>query len=93
MRNDSGGFGGYIWAGLTGILATLTPQDIMFGLGALVTAVLGLLTYLSNDQRNKRIAAAEEARVELLRIYFNNHAEDPPARSRETLDAIQEIDS
>lgn len=93
MRNDSGGFGGYIWAGLTGILATLTPQDIMFGLGALVTAILGLLTYLSNDRRNQRIAAAEEARVELLRTYVNAHSHDLPARSRETLDAIQEIDS
>lgn len=93
MRQDGGGVGGYVWAGLTGILATLTPQDIMFGLGALVTAILGLLTYISNDRRNRRIAAAEEARVELLKTYVNRHAEDPPARSREVLDAIQEIES
>lgn len=93
MRQDGGGFGGYVWAALTGVLATLTPQDIMFGLGALVTAILGLLTYISNDKRNRRIAAAEEARVELLKTYVNRHAEDNPARSRETLDAIQEIES
>lgn len=93
MRQDGGGFGGYVWAGLTAILSSLTPQDVMFGLGALVTAVLGLLTYISNDRRNRRIAAAEEARVELIKNYFNRHAEDTPARSRETLDAIQEIES
>jgi hypothetical protein len=94
MRNEGGGIGGYVWAVLTGLMASLTPQDIMFGLGALVTAILGLLTYLSNDRRNKRIAAAEEARNEILKRYFANHdSENLPARDRETLDVIQEIDA
>lgn len=94
MRQDGGGMGGYVWAGLTGLLASLTPQDIMFGLGALVTAVLGLLTYLSNDRRNKRIAEAAEKRNEILRQYMNKHEGDAPQQlTQKDLDAIQEIDA
>lgn len=94
MRQDGGGMGGYVWAGLTGILATLTPQDIMFGLGALVTALLGLLTYISNDRRNKRIAEAAEERNKILRLYVTKHEGDPPQRlTQQDLDAIQEIDT
>lgn len=92
MRNDGGGFGGYVWSGLTGILTVLTPQDVIFALGAVVTAILGILTYLSNDRRNKRIAAAEEARNEILKRYLP-HGDGPDAQlSSADIRAIQEID-
>lgn len=92
MRNDGGSILTYILAGLTGLLTSLTPQDIMFGLGALVTAILGLLTYLSNNRRNQRIAAAAEARNEILKRYVVTRRIDG-GLSAEALDAMQEIDT
>ena len=93
MRNEAGGMWGYVWAGLTGLFATLTPQDIMFGLGALVTAILGLLTYISNDRRNKRIAAAAEARNEILKRYVADRDGIPPTLDRAEVERLQEFDA
>lgn len=93
MRDNGGGIGGYVWAGLTGIFASLTPQDIMFGLGALITALLGLLTYISNDRRNKRIAAAAEARNAILQRYIDTRKGDTGGIDAEALDQIQELDA
>lgn len=92
MRNDGGGVGGYVFSALTLMFSMLTPQDIIIGFGALGSLFLGILTYISNDRRNKRIAAAEEQRNEIIRRYFAKHEGDPPARDRETLDAIQDAD-
>lgn len=95
MRQDSGGLWGYVWMVLTGFFTGLTPQDVMFGLGALITAVLGLLTYISNDRRNKRIAAAAEARNDILKRYVANREGLPvsPAATAAELDALQEFDA
>ncbi len=72
MKQDGGGLLGYLWAGLTGIFTALSVQDISIMLGALVTAALGVMTYISNDRRNRRIAAAEEARNVILSKYYDS---------------------
>lgn len=93
MRNDGGGFGGYVWGALTGFFTALSAQDVMFGLGALVTALLGLLTYISNDRRNKRIAAAAEARNVILQRYIDTRQGDKGEIDAQALDTIQELDA
>lgn len=95
MRDGSGqGWAGYIWSGVTAfftwVFAWLTPQDLIFAIGAVISAMFAYLTYKSNNKRNERLAAAAEARNELLKTKLSArrsiNPENVPDDMRELVD-------
>ncbi|AYC20055.1 hypothetical protein DZA65_03180 [Dickeya dianthicola] len=65
MNSNNGGWS-YFWGWVTGLLSTLSFQDIIFAAGALFTAVITVLTYLSNARKNQALAAAEIERNRII---------------------------
>ncbi|TYL43902.1 hypothetical protein [Dickeya sp. ws52] len=66
MNSNNGGFWSYFWGWMTGLLSTLSFQDVIFAAGALFTAVITVLTYLSNARKNAALAAAEIERNRII---------------------------
>ncbi|MBA5203097.1 hypothetical protein H2Y57_05270 [Pectobacterium aroidearum] len=66
MMMASNSPGSYFWSWLTGILTALSAQDIMFGIGAIFTAVFTVLTYLSNSRKNAALATEARRQTEIL---------------------------
>lgn len=98
--HDQSSWSGYLWATLTGFFTAMSAQDIIFAMGALVTAVIGIATYFSNRQKNKAIIEAERAReraeterTKMLADYLASRSEkagkEPPQELRETIKLIE----
>jgi len=73
---NNGGWS-YFWSWVTGALATLSLQDIVFAGGAAVTAIFTYLTYRSNDRRNKASIAAEQEKTRLYRELIESQKGKP----------------
>ncbi|WP_052038253.1 hypothetical protein [Pectobacterium odoriferum] len=56
----------YFWSWATGALTALSLQDMIFALGAIFTAIFTVYTYLSNDRKNKALAAEARRQTEIL---------------------------
>ncbi|TIM24858.1 MAG: hypothetical protein E5Y74_00235 [Mesorhizobium sp.] len=100
MTEHSGSWWGYLWATATGAFTLLTPQDFMFAIGGIITAILGILTYVSNSRKNKQIVLAQKAaadaereRVLLLAQYLQSRKDgqipDTPKEIIETIALIE----
>ncbi len=74
QMNDKGS---YFWGWLTGVLAALSLQDIIFAAGAMFTAIFTVCTYLSNDKKNKAIAEANRRQTEILARLVDNQQITP----------------
>lgn len=62
----------YFWGWMTGILSTLSFQDIIFAVGALFTAIITVLTYVSNARKNQALAAAERERNQIIKNWVES---------------------
>ncbi|EIH9537410.1 hypothetical protein [Escherichia coli] len=68
--NTQNGFWSYFWSAITGFFAMLTLQDVLFALGAIVTALFTWLTYRSNNKRNLAVIAEERKRTDILKTAY-----------------------
>lgn len=100
MTEHSGGWWGYLWATATGAFTLLTPQDFMFAIGGIITAILGIMTYRSNSRKNNQIVIAQQAaaeaereRVRLLAQYLQSRKDGQvPETPKEILETIALIE-
>lgn len=75
--NTNNGFWSYFWSAITGFFAMLTLQDVLFALGAVVTALFTWLTYCSNNRRNLAVIEEERKRTDILKaIYMRDGVKD-----------------
>lgn len=75
QMNDKGS---YFWSWLTGVLAALSLQDIIFAAGAVFTAIFTVYTYLSNDRKNKALASEARRQTDILeQMADGKHNVDP----------------
>ncbi|WP_050568405.1 hypothetical protein [Dickeya chrysanthemi] len=81
MNYNNTSFWSYFWGWMTGILSTLSFQDIIFAVGALFTAIITVLTYVSNARKNQALAAAERERNQIIKnwVESQNGKADTPA--------------
>jgi pilus assembly protein TadC len=90
------GWWSYFWSWLTGFLASLSAQDIIFGIGAVFTGIFTVLTYLSNDRKNKAIAAEFKRRSDMLKSYIKNRENinnaDAPQVVQEMNDVLEKVE-
>lgn len=78
----------------------LTPQDVMFAIGGVITAVLGIMTYVSNSRKNGQIVLAQQAaaeaereRVRLLAQYLQSRKDGQiPETPKEIMETIALIE-
>jgi len=76
--NNSNGFWSYFWTTMTGFFTMLTLQDVLFALGAVVTALFTWLTYRSNNRRNNAVIEEEKKRTEIInRAYSKSDSTQP----------------
>lgn len=74
QMNDKGS---YFWGWLTGVLAALSLQDIIFAAGAVFTAIFTVYTYRSNDRKNKALASEARRQTEILERLANTQQITP----------------
>ncbi|MEI3775518.1 hypothetical protein [Pectobacterium brasiliense] len=63
--NENGG-NTYFWSWATGAPTALSLQDMIFALGAIFTAVFTVYTCISNDRKNKALAAEARRQTDIL---------------------------
>ncbi|MFE4125366.1 hypothetical protein ACFX4S_09000 [Kosakonia sp. YIM B13605] len=76
--NTNNGFWSYFWSATTGFFTMLTLQDVLFAVGAVVTALFTWLTYRSNNRRNQAIIEEERKRTEII---SKAYAKDDPGKN------------
>lgn len=89
--HDNNGWGGYVWACISALFTSLTFQDLVFAIGAVISAAIGIMTFISNRRKNKAISEAvarteevkqqqELARSKMLATYLERGyaAQDKP---------------
>lgn len=79
--HDNNGWGGYVWAAISALFTSLTFQDLVFAIGAVISAAIGIMTFVSNRRKNRAISEAvarteevkqqqELARSQMLAVYL-----------------------
>lgn len=66
--NQNNGLWSYFWSVVTGVLATLTLQDVLFAAGFVVSGYFAWRTFRSNDRRNKAAIEEDRKRTEILKL-------------------------
>lgn len=96
--NTSNGFWPYVWSGITGFLTMLTLQDVLFALGAVVTALFTWLTYRSNNRRNqaqieesRQRTEEERKRTEILKTAYARGDVSEIKQAAQVLDDIETV--
>ncbi|WP_336062280.1 hypothetical protein [Serratia sp. 201] len=88
MGTGNSGWWSYFWGAITGLLSTLTLQDVAFAGGAFVTAIFTYLTYRSNDRKNKAAIAAEQERTRLYAEWIDSQKSKPVSSQAAAIDVI-----
>lgn len=88
--NTQNGFTSYFWSSITGFMAMLTLQDVLFAFGAVVSALFAWLTYRSNDRKNKAAIEEDRKRTEILKTAY---ARGDVSNISEAVKVTKEIDA